>query len=229
MGTLLTQSAIDAYAVLGVSPEATQHELKAAHRALVRRHHPDVAPAEQRAEATRRVQEINVAYGLVRDPQRRAAYDRAVGAPDSGMDRLVAAAGMWAGRWWLRNRVPLRRGAAVARTALRMGGQVTRRAAAETVGRVLWLALCILGLGLGWLTAVAAQHVTGTSGFLAPLVGALGGAALGNQRGSHLRLRLAGVRMPPDLARLALLVWVAVMAVALWLESLLWPLAPSAT
>ena len=218
MGALLTVAAIDAYAVLGVAPDATAQELKAAHRALVRRHHPDLAPAERRAEATRRVQQINVAYGLVRDPQRRAEYDQALAARTAGMDALVTSAGVWAGRWWARNRVPLRRGAAIAQTGLRTGGQMARRAAAETLGRVLWLALCCLGLVVGWFVAAALQRVTGSQGFVTPLVGALGGLALGNQRGWHLRLRMAGVRLPPEVARLALVVWIAALGVALWLD-----------
>lgn len=218
MGAVLNAGVIDAYGVLGVAPDATAQELKAAHRALVRRHHPDVAPAQAQAEATRLVQEINVAYGLVRDSQRRAAYDRAIAERAGGVDALAAAAGVWAGRWWARNRVPLRRGAAVAQTAARAGGRLARRAAAETLGRVLWLGLCFLGLAFGWFVAAALQRVTGISGFVTPLTGALGGLALGNQRGWHLRLRLAGVRMPPDVARLALVVWLAALGLALWLD-----------
>lgn len=218
MGPLLTVQAIDAYAVLGVAHDATAAEIKAAHRALVRRHHPDLASPADRAEATRRVQEINVAYGLVRDAERRAQYDQSIASRTAGMDALVASAGVWAGRWWARNRVPLQRSAAVARTGMRAGGRMARRAAAETLGRVLWLGLCFLGLALGWFMAAALQRMTGVTGFLTPLTGALGGLALGNQRGWYLRLRLAGVRLPPDMARLALVVWIAALGVALWLD-----------
>lgn len=108
---------LDAYRVLGVRPGVTQDELKAAHRALVRRHHPDLAPAAQRAAADRRLRDINVAYGLVRDPTARAEYDRLRRAhaarrtagllreqiDDAAFaaqwDTLVRAAGHWAGRW----------------------------------------------------------------------------------------------------------------------------------
>lgn len=219
MGTILSDGAVDAYGVLGVGPAATQAELKAAHRALVRRHHPDLALPEQRDAATRRMQEINVAYGLVRDPEHRAAYDALAGSSSGGMERLVAAAGVWAGRWWVRNRVPLRRGAALTQAGLRTGSRMARRAVAESLGRVLWLLLCVLGLGLGWFAAWSAQRLVGTTGFLTPLTGALGGLALGNQRGWLLRLRLAGIRMPPDAARLAVVVWLVAMGVALWLDT----------
>ena len=218
MGALLSATDVDAYGVLGVRPDATQADIKAAHRALVRRHHPDLATAEQRDAATRRVQEINVAYGLVRDAERRASYDRAAGARGGGMDRLVTAAGVWAGRWWVRNRIPLRRSAAVAQSGLRTGGRIARRAAAETVGRVLWLLLCAVGLALGWFAAWSAQRVVGTTGFITPLTGTLGGLALGNQRGWLLRLRLRGILVPPDAARFAVVVWLVAMGAALWLD-----------
>src|SRR5918992_3581423 len=66
----------DVYAVLGVSPTADQATLKAAHRRLAWEHHPDRVPAAEREAATRRIQQINVAYGLVRTPAARARYDR---------------------------------------------------------------------------------------------------------------------------------------------------------
>jgi hypothetical protein len=66
----------DLYAVLGVPASATADELKAAYRELARRHHPDHARTYlQRIAATRRMQAINAAYAVLRDPQRRAAYD----------------------------------------------------------------------------------------------------------------------------------------------------------
>lgn len=111
---------LDAYEVLGVDPECSQAELKAAHRRLVRRHHPDVAPQSEREAATRRMQRINVAYALVRDPSRRARYDavRAAQRTDAGdpwpqdpglaaeWESMVVAAGRWAGRFWERHRPP---------------------------------------------------------------------------------------------------------------------------
>lgn len=106
MGAVLTET-VDAYAVLGVRPSATQAEIKAAHRALVMRHHPDLAAPAEREEATRRIQDINVAYGLVRDAQARAAYDRARADSSVALERLATAAGVWAGRWWARNRATL--------------------------------------------------------------------------------------------------------------------------
>jgi hypothetical protein len=198
---------VDAYAVLGVEADASQAALKAAHRRLVRLHHPDLVPPQARAEATRRVQDINVAYGLVRDPAARARYDAVRRNAQRGAqwDELVTAAGRWAGRWWRRNRVPLRR-----------AGQRTRRGALDVVGRVLWLASSAAGVVVGWLLAVAAQHVLGVDGVVAPAVGALGGALVGSQRGWHRRLRLAGLASPRAYAvRSGTAAWVGALALAL--------------
>lgn len=102
---------LDAYAILGVSPDASADDLRAAYRAQARRHHPDLAPADRRAEATRVVQTVNVAYGLVCEPARRAEYDRVRRAHMAGRaaggdwDDLVRRAGRWAGRQRARHRV----------------------------------------------------------------------------------------------------------------------------
>lgn len=108
---------VDAYAVLGVPPDATAQQLKDARRALVRRHHPDHAPPPERARATERVREVNVAYALVRNPEARTGYDRLrrLQAARQTADRLrddtalaaqwealSRAAGHWAGAWMRR-------------------------------------------------------------------------------------------------------------------------------
>ncbi len=65
--------------MLGVSRTATTGELQRAHRALARRYHPDAAGgagAVDRDEAARRIREVNEAWQELRDPARRARYDR---------------------------------------------------------------------------------------------------------------------------------------------------------
>jgi molecular chaperone DnaJ len=64
----------DPYDVLGVSRTATEGELREAFRRLAREHHPDQNPGD--SDAQRRFQELNAAYQLLGDPQRRARYDR---------------------------------------------------------------------------------------------------------------------------------------------------------
>jgi molecular chaperone DnaJ len=63
----------DYYEILGISRNASDEELKKAFRRLAKQYHPD-ANKEQGAEA--RFIEINEAYEVLSDPQKRAAYDR---------------------------------------------------------------------------------------------------------------------------------------------------------
>lgn len=62
------------YETLGVSREADEKVLKSAFRKLAMQYHPDRNNGDSSAEA--KFKEINEAYDVLRDPQRRAAYDR---------------------------------------------------------------------------------------------------------------------------------------------------------
>ena len=62
------------YEVLGVPRTASQNEIKRAYRRLARQYHPDVS--EDRAEGEKRFKEINAAYEVISDPEKRAKYDR---------------------------------------------------------------------------------------------------------------------------------------------------------
>ena len=64
----------DYYNVLGVSRDADESTIKRAYRQLARQHHPDVA--HDKAEAEHRFKEINEAYEVLSDSQKRANYDR---------------------------------------------------------------------------------------------------------------------------------------------------------
>ena len=57
----------DPYSVLGVSPDASDEEIKAAYRALAKKYHPDLHPGDQRA--AQRMNEINAAYDQIKNPQ----------------------------------------------------------------------------------------------------------------------------------------------------------------
>jgi curved DNA-binding protein len=63
----------DYYKVLGVERTASDDEIKKAFRRLARKHHPDISKA---ADASARMQELNEAYEVLRDKEKRAAYDR---------------------------------------------------------------------------------------------------------------------------------------------------------
>jgi molecular chaperone DnaJ len=64
----------DYYEILGVARGASSDEIKRAYRKLAREHHPDVAHDKSRAE--HRFKEINEAYEVLSDPNKRAQYDR---------------------------------------------------------------------------------------------------------------------------------------------------------
>lgn len=84
-------SSRDPYQVLGVASSASAAELKAAYRALVKQHHPDAGGDEHR------ILELNAAWEVLGDPERRAKHDRSrqIGSPEANRS---AAAGRAARR-----------------------------------------------------------------------------------------------------------------------------------
>jgi len=79
-------AAPDYYALLGVTREAGDAEIKKAFRQLAMKHHPDRNPGDQAAEE--RFKAINEAYAVLSDPDKRAQYDRygRVDLPAGGVD-----------------------------------------------------------------------------------------------------------------------------------------------
>jgi DnaJ-class molecular chaperone len=63
----------DLYAVLGVSRDASEDEIRKAYRKLARKHHPDLNPGDEAAEA--RFKKISAAYEVLSKPEKRALYD----------------------------------------------------------------------------------------------------------------------------------------------------------
>ncbi|MCR3922965.1 MAG: DnaJ domain-containing protein [Firmicutes bacterium] len=66
----------DYYEVLGIARTATEKEVKTAYRKLARKHHPDLHPGEKQAAAEEKFKQINEAYEVLIDPDKRAKYDR---------------------------------------------------------------------------------------------------------------------------------------------------------
>ena len=61
----------DPYKVLGVSPDASDEEIKRAYRALAKKYHPDRNPGD--AEAAKKMQQVNAAYEQIKNPGQSAA------------------------------------------------------------------------------------------------------------------------------------------------------------
>ena len=65
----------DYYEVLGVGKTATDDELKKAYRRLAKKYHPDANP-DNKEEAEAKFKEVNEAYEVLSNPQKRKMYDQ---------------------------------------------------------------------------------------------------------------------------------------------------------
>lgn len=66
----------DYYETLGVPKTASADEIKSAFRKLARKHHPDMAKAKEKAAAEEKFKQINEAYEVLSDPEKRVKYDQ---------------------------------------------------------------------------------------------------------------------------------------------------------
>ena len=80
----------DYYAILGVPKTASQAEIKSAFRKLARQYHPDVVNPSEKAEAEKRFKEINEAYDVLKDEQKRAADELEAKILELGKDSVIA-------------------------------------------------------------------------------------------------------------------------------------------
>ena len=72
----------DPYKVLGVSPGASDEEVKKAYRELIKKYHPDLNPGDQ--EAARKMQQVNEAYDQIKNPEKYARQSNPYGGNPYG-------------------------------------------------------------------------------------------------------------------------------------------------
>ena len=79
----------DPYKVLGVSPDASDEEIKRAYRRLAKKYHPDLNPGDQ--VAAQRMQEVNAAYEQIKNPEKAAQGQNPYGSYGSYYDPFGSA------------------------------------------------------------------------------------------------------------------------------------------
>ena len=72
----------DPYKVLGVSPDASDEEIKKAYRRLAKKYHPDLNPGDE--EAARKMKEVNAAYEQIKNPEKFQSPGSAGGYGNTG-------------------------------------------------------------------------------------------------------------------------------------------------
>jgi molecular chaperone DnaJ len=88
----LAENKRDYYEILGVNRGATEEEIKKAYRKEAKKYHPDLNPGDKEAE--RKFKEVNEAYEVLSDSQKRARYDQ---FGHAGVDPNFGAGGAGAG------------------------------------------------------------------------------------------------------------------------------------
>src|SRR3972149_11210903 len=86
----------DYYDILGVSKNSSEEDIKKAYRKLAREHHPDMVADGDKLDAEKRFKEINEAYQVLSDPEKKRMYDQ---FGHAGMGSGAGAGGPFGGQW----------------------------------------------------------------------------------------------------------------------------------
>src|SRR3989339_528108 len=86
---------IDYYEILGVPKTASDSDIKQAYKKMAKAHHPDMVAREDKEQAERKFKEINEAYQILSDPQKRKMYDQFGHAGMGGQPGNGQAGGSW--------------------------------------------------------------------------------------------------------------------------------------
>ncbi len=81
----------DLYGVLGVSPSASQEQIRSQYRVLVKKYHPDLHPGD--ASAALMMERVNAAYDIVGNSEERKQYDAEISASTQSRGETAAPAG----------------------------------------------------------------------------------------------------------------------------------------
>lgn len=84
----------DPYAVLGLSPGASDEEVKKAYRALAKKYHPDMNPGD--AHAAEMMNRINAAYDQIKNPPQQTTYRQESADPFTGWYHQSSSSSGWA-------------------------------------------------------------------------------------------------------------------------------------
>ena len=79
----------DPYKVLGVSPDASDEEIKRAYRRLAKKYHPDLNPGDQ--TAAQKMQQVNAAYEQIKNPEKAQTHTGYGGQSGYGYDPFGGA------------------------------------------------------------------------------------------------------------------------------------------
>jgi curved DNA-binding protein CbpA len=83
---------VNFYQVLGIAPSAGAEDIRSAYRELVKKHHPDLfSDAREKSAATEKLRQINEAYAVLGNPERRERYDKEFLQPAQSRPRSPVA------------------------------------------------------------------------------------------------------------------------------------------